>query len=91
MVAACSVGILPNVIIDWPALPVFNDRQLHVPLRDSAISVATFLLALGMAGVGWETRLVSLLRAGWRPMIITTLVSIFLAAAALCGSLEFFS
>jgi uncharacterized integral membrane protein (TIGR00698 family) len=91
MVAVCSGGILPNVVIDWPALPFFHDRQLHVSLRDLAISVATFLLALGMAGVGWETRVASLLRAGWKPMAITTLVSIFLAAAALCGSLEFFS
>jgi uncharacterized integral membrane protein (TIGR00698 family) len=91
MVAICSAGLLPNVAVDWPALPLLNDRQLHLSLRDLAVSGATFLLALGMAGVGWETRVVPLLRAGWKPMAVTTVVSICLAAAALGASVLLFS
>ena len=87
MVVVCSIGLLPNVAVDWPKLPLLNDRQLHLSLRDLAVNAATFLLALGMAGVGWETRVASLLKAGWKPMAITTLVSIALAAAAFGASI----
>ena len=86
MVAVCSTGLLPSVAIDWTKLPLLNERHLQFSLRDLAVSGATFLLALGMAGVGWETRVAPLLRAGWRPLAVTTLVSIGLAAAALGAS-----
>ena len=90
MVAICSIGLLPNVAVDWPKLPLLNDRQMHLSLRDLAVSAATFLLALGMAGVGWETRVASLLRAGWKPLAVTALVSLGLAAAALGASVLLF-
>lgn len=83
MALARTLGVFPEVQMQWPALKLATGSALNASTADVLKEASAFLLALGMAGVGFQTRLSQFKGVGWRPIVAGTASSALIAALVL--------
>lgn len=77
-----TMGLLPEISMNWESL---GGRTQNFGFDTSAAlkSASSFLLAMGMVGVGYQTRFSQGRNIGWRPIVATTLASVVISLAVL--------
>lgn len=83
LAAMRTLGLLPEVELGWNGL--FGKRDVDVTFDTTSILkiASSFLLAAGMVGVGYQTRLYQGRDLGWRPIAAACLASLLIGALVL--------
>jgi uncharacterized membrane protein YadS len=81
---ARTFGLFPEVALKWETTGVEFDSAGLLKL------VSTFLLAAGMVGVGFQTRISQAREVGWRPLVASVSASIFITVVVVAAVRAFF-
>lgn len=78
----------PMFVLLFVAVVVFNSVvTLPETWQQGLTGVDTALLAAAMVAMGLQTRLVSVLRLGWKPIFLAAAIAVWLSGLALVGGL----
>lgn len=76
----------PKFVVLFVLMVLFNSFvALPERLHHGLTSLDTALLAAAMVAMGLQTRLVAVMRLGWRPIFLATVIAVWLSALALAG------
>ncbi len=81
---ARTLGLFPDVSLDW------GGAGVEFGSADALKSVSFFCLAVGMVGVGFQTRLSQARSVGWRPFLVSFLAALLITAVAVAAIWSFF-
>lgn len=81
---ARTFALFPEVSLTWGSSGLAFDSATLLKW------ISTFLLAAGMVGVGFQTRLSQAREVGFRPLAASVAASLFLAVVVLCAVRAFF-
>lgn len=79
-----TFGVFPEISLDWEMTGVEFDSAALLK------GISTFLLAAGMVGVGFQTRISQAREVGWRPLAASLAASLFITAVVLLAVRAFF-
>jgi len=84
MAAARTLGLFPEMGLTWDRFAEGADDDLvRVETATLCKQVSGFLLATGMVGVGFQTRISQLREIGWRPLLVAAGASILIGVLVL--------
>lgn len=78
MAGARTLGLLPEVGMEWQGGLFGDGSSLSIDTASLLKSSSSFLLATGMVGVGFQTRLSQGREIGWRPVIAAVAASVLI-------------
>lgn len=90
LAAISSLGGLPEVMLTWDQGTQASSPSFTFDTAAAFKFASTFLLAVGMAGVGCQTKLSHFQGIGWAPILSATLASLIIGAVVLTLVLLFF-
>lgn len=85
-----SLGGLPEVMLTWEDGTQASSPSFTFDTAAAFKFASTFLLAVGMAGVGCQTKLSNFQGIGWAPILSASLASLLIGAVVLALILSFF-
>ena len=90
LAAIRTLGLLPNLEMTWEAEGLVAGRGLSFSTASVIKTASTFLLAVGMVGVGFQTRFSQAASIGLRPVIAAVLASLIIGLLVLAMLQIFF-